>query len=1300
MARTLSLRRASIRVELEALEDRVVPAPVTFSVTGKMLWTDSAGGTHGVPLAVVELREQDAGGSTVIATSTTDHQGNIRFTNVTFDDGEGEGGPDVFVRVFARSSVADIKPTGAAAATYFVDSTVANNLAANATSVHNITAGNVTDTHTSFSIHHALVVIGAYTGNLAGSTPSQIDTRYDASVTGSFFRSSPKQLFIRGTAKFEWDVIHHEYGHYVMNVHGFQNNPGGAHSSNDNLAQTRGSKDIGLRLAWGEGWPTFFGTAGQQSMGTAALGIPQVGDLSYTSFGGSLTYNLETSTGKGEDNELSVQTALWDVFDAARDGVDDFNLSDKTIFQRLKAAGVKTVGAAWEALAGPLSTQDRTRLGGVFGMAKIAPVLTAPADNFTAGASPPTFKWDKNGGGTPNPLNDFVIKFYKADFSSVIFEKNVGDVAQYTPTAAEWNTIKAGDSIIKWVVEGKNTSNPASPGGAIGRYWSGARTIGGVKIAFVIDDTGSMGEEIAGVRNALQRFIDTLVARLRPGQEPPMIQLITFKDDTTVRITSKDMAAVRAAVGSLVASGGGDCPEFSAQALALAAENISAGGTILLATDASSQPGVDIASVIAKLRAKGVTVNTILSGDCGPIGSASPVVVESHGHSPGEEGTCNGATADCGCSRSASSAISPVSSFLTYEANPSSGGVLREPTLGGGDDDDGPQDPIDDPGQPAIDDHGDTTEAATPLLLGMPRILGTVGAVGDAADFFTFNVTKVGKRHGLDVQLIDGGELGVTVLKPDGTTQVLSTFVFGTQTLGFNPDMAGAYFIKVDTAGGSGARSYHLSVSENPLAGLTSAVDLFSTVSALTGGTFLVRDGINAGNVAGFEAAIFNIMASSLGAAVLSANPDVAPAGQTLAISLVGANTNWRQGATTVSFSDARIRVQSVQVTSARTLTVVVAIDAATPQAFYDVTTRTPLGGATEVATGVSVVQVGPTTNAPTLLSVEPGNLGQGVTSKVIIRGANVNWTNTAVVTLGPGITVRNVKANSPTQLEADVDVDPGADIGFRTARVTQDGQTVEVDRAVFVGVTGVGLPEITGLDVNTVRAGELRWLRVAGANTQFIAGVTTADFGDGVTVRQVNVLSPTQADVLIQVDANAAAGFRNVIVVTGGETAVLLAGLFVDGGGGGGGGVVTARVVGGALLLRGDTGNNRIVVQQLGVSLFQVIGVGGTLINGQGSLTITNATHIGTVVMGAGNDSIEFRGIGRRLEVMNSLIDMGAGNDNIALSNVRFRGTNRIVTGAGRDSLRAVDAIFSRGTSRVVGREDLVSMFLTSIVN
>ncbi len=112
-----------------------------------------------------------------------------------------------------------------------------------------------------------------------------------------------------------------------------------------------------------------------------------------------------------------------------------------------------------------------------------------------------------------------------------------------------------------------------------------------VELALVVDDTGSMSNEIGAVRTSLSAFI-TIVEGIttRLGTPFPDVAIVTFKDNVTLRLISDDPARLRAIVNGLTASGGGDCPESSNSALLLAGRLLRNRGVALLITDANSRP--------------------------------------------------------------------------------------------------------------------------------------------------------------------------------------------------------------------------------------------------------------------------------------------------------------------------------------------------------------------------------------------------------------------------------------------------------------------------------------------------------------------------------------------------------------------------------------------------------------------------------------------------------------------------------------------------------------------------------------
>lgn len=137
---------------------------------------------------------------------------------------------------------------------------------------------------------------------------------------------------------------------------------------------------------------------------------------------------------------------------------------------------------------------------------------------------------------------------------------------------------------------------------------------------FVIDDTGSMGDDIAGVQAAANRYLDSLIA----GSEAPTLGLVTFKDTVQDRGLQCSVETLRSQINALTASGGGDCPEASNAALLAALDEIPLvtsdvqlrGGRILLATDASAGDSHLGPLVAAGAAVRGVSIDAILTGDC------------------------------------------------------------------------------------------------------------------------------------------------------------------------------------------------------------------------------------------------------------------------------------------------------------------------------------------------------------------------------------------------------------------------------------------------------------------------------------------------------------------------------------------------------------------------------------------------------------------------------------------------------------------------------------------------------------
>jgi len=434
-----------------------------IAVGGTVRFTDGAGGTHPARQAGVELREKTLNGSQALGTASTDDQGRyaIAFEQPTgVADVAHAAGYNLFVRALAAGPGYSVEgPNGV----YRIDSSVARNARRGTALTLDLVANNVADNNTAFSVGEAMLEVHEYVVKIGMPVPAIVVDYPTKDVTSNY--SFGKLHMLRGD-RFDTDVAHHEYGHYVSDRLAIQRNPGGMHSGVENLSEARG-KDAGTRLAWGEGWPTYFGTTLQAALSLGRAAIPTVGDSRYTDTDdASIDYELEVPTPNesiGEDGETAVQRFLWDVYDSARDPGDDVSLGDRPIMNALIARKAITLSQAYAALVRDVPPRTRAAIGCIAAQQRISPKLTAPANGSPLPAQPPTFAWVSGGGGPKFRNDSFVVQFYDASLSTLLHETPKLDrVSRFTPTDATWQKVTSGRKKINVIVRGSQTSAPVT----------------------------------------------------------------------------------------------------------------------------------------------------------------------------------------------------------------------------------------------------------------------------------------------------------------------------------------------------------------------------------------------------------------------------------------------------------------------------------------------------------------------------------------------------------------------------------------------------------------------------------------------------------------------------------------------------------------------------------------------------------------------------------------------------------------------------------------------------------------------
>ena len=479
-----------------AAADDPPPAAVTISGTITYTGRSSAGGGSDAILpvrnAVVEVWDRNPAGTDIrIAIGHTFADGSYSLVVPTTETQPGVVGlVDPYVRVVAEGANGGSKVTDTTGSVYRVDSAVVTDLAADRTV--NIAMGATDVAHQAFSVLDALNSTAAGYATLPGAPASAVTAVFPQPGTVSYYSPLPGgdgKLHIIAGDRYDWDVIAHEYAHFVQEQYpGLSLSPGGAHSSLDNLRYSR--TDLAAldadRLAWGEGFATWWSVDLQLDQGLGGLGIQNVGDLLYSDNDDAdgitpgLSYSLESQVGRpsrGQDNELAVARILHDLTDSSNDAADRDRVSIgfTELFTLLVDKVSSTLSDFWNALTGGAGTTNRQKIddGAIFQAHNVSPVPLAPI--YTAGSLIPRFAWSvPQGGAAPaygkTLLNDYGVQFFAGDdMHEILSTSLLHDVAYWDPNPAEWEIISDTPGPIYWNVWGGTTT---ADGYSTGHYWS------------------------------------------------------------------------------------------------------------------------------------------------------------------------------------------------------------------------------------------------------------------------------------------------------------------------------------------------------------------------------------------------------------------------------------------------------------------------------------------------------------------------------------------------------------------------------------------------------------------------------------------------------------------------------------------------------------------------------------------------------------------------------------------------------------------------------------------------------------
>ncbi|MBT9314569.1 hypothetical protein [Leptothoe spongobia] len=461
------------------LKSSIKQANNQVTLSGIIRWTDSQGQAHAVRESTVKIWDQESvGADQLVTTVTTDQFGNY---TATFDNDDGffSGGRDIYLEVVADGPHHFVEGTVDRDNTaYSVKSMVIDDIPDGPRTLA-FTLGNKTEAERAFSVSDALYVGSMFAKTLRG-TPPVVEANY--TTDGSFFLPSSQSINIDADDAWDWDVILHEYGHFLAEEDKLSNSPGGSHAAGKSNLASQG-KVRAIRLAWDEGLSTYLSIAAQQVAQEAGIlpGILNTGDTRYTDLiESNISYDLEDEGirfSRGEADELSVSRILFDLADSNQDlfrhGLrDTISYGHQGLYDLLKTIpNLETLDDLWNHFErGSLTDRQLAEIGAIFEEAHVSP---SPQNtlyvNFPSGdeSPPPTFFW----WASNNYANDeFQVIIFDQAFNRIAISPKVKDATQWTMTEEQWAQLKENPGQYNFVITGSDTDD----GPTTGNYWSGA----------------------------------------------------------------------------------------------------------------------------------------------------------------------------------------------------------------------------------------------------------------------------------------------------------------------------------------------------------------------------------------------------------------------------------------------------------------------------------------------------------------------------------------------------------------------------------------------------------------------------------------------------------------------------------------------------------------------------------------------------------------------------------------------------------------------------------------------------------
>lgn len=364
------------------------------------------------------------------------------------------------------------------------------------------------------------------------ATPGQVQVRYpgwDAygDADRSWYQPAYGRVHVARFDAHDWDPIQHEYGHFLQHFFGVPLPMGPDWESGVNLCEyydgfEPNPKQAGTQVAWREAWPTAFALMSQAGITDA---IPEVANTSYVDLDdthydddpGNDTersgYNLEpyTITSLGEGSPRALMRVLWDLYDANDDDGDVGVALGAGALLRLWLDGKPgTFSEFWAVLIAGRTEAEKAAYGAILATHKVGSEVSAPPDGtvVTAG-SVPTLQWAGNMKCDLDGNAQYSVRLYNDALTTLLYASAFQASTTFDLTPVTDDVFGGPNGTLRWLVASRDLSSPAT-----GVYYGTTFTLAdnldvavrpAVDIILALDFSGSMGGVVPGSTTGLQK---------------------------------------------------------------------------------------------------------------------------------------------------------------------------------------------------------------------------------------------------------------------------------------------------------------------------------------------------------------------------------------------------------------------------------------------------------------------------------------------------------------------------------------------------------------------------------------------------------------------------------------------------------------------------------------------------------------------------------------------------------------------------------------------------------------------------